>query len=136
MIDKSKRVSKERLALIQLSDAVDLLNRGNYISAITLAGAAEEILGRLCKIKKAPNALEIEFFLNSKTLKDDSYRMKRNLIRNELKHIGEKESFSIAELEKSAYLHISAAIINYKLLKNKLPNSLVIREYCKTRGLS
>ena len=45
---KSK-ILKEEAALIQLSDAINLFYQKRYLSAVTLAGAAEEILGRLAK---------------------------------------------------------------------------------------
>lgn len=135
-VRKIKYISKERLALIQLADAVDLLNKGSYISAITLAGAAEEILGWLAKSIGAPAAMEIESSMFKISGYQGNYLSGRNLIRNELKHLGEFESISIVELEEAAYLHISSAITNYKLYKGKLPNATVIRDYCKTRGIS
>jgi len=135
-MDKTKIISKERLALIQLADAVEMLNKGNYISAITLSAAAEEILGVISKQNTTANALEIESFLMRSTGVGKEYQKKRNLIRNELKHIGNVEGFSVQELEDAAYLHISAAIINYKLLKKKLPNAPVIKGYCEKRGIS
>lgn len=42
-----KTISKEHIAIIQLRDAMDLYYDKNYISAITLSVAAEEILARL-----------------------------------------------------------------------------------------
>jgi hypothetical protein len=44
-----EKISKIDIALIQLRTAVQLYNKGNYISSITLAGASEEILGQIAK---------------------------------------------------------------------------------------
>lgn len=38
------RVSKEQVAILQLCDAIELFKKERYISAITLAGASEEVL--------------------------------------------------------------------------------------------
>jgi hypothetical protein len=45
----SHSISKIDIALIQLRTAVQLYNKGNYISSLTLAGASEEILGQIVK---------------------------------------------------------------------------------------
>ena len=41
-----KRITKRRIALIQLEQSLNLLEAGDPVSALTLAGAAEEILGK------------------------------------------------------------------------------------------
>ena len=43
----SQRFTKRRIALIQLQQSLNLLEAGDPVSALTLAGAAEEILGRI-----------------------------------------------------------------------------------------
>jgi signal transduction histidine kinase len=40
------RLTKRRIALIQLRQSLNVLEHGDPVSALTLAGAAEEILGR------------------------------------------------------------------------------------------
>jgi hypothetical protein len=42
-----KSISKEHIAIIQLRDALELYYSESFVSAITLAAAAEEILGKL-----------------------------------------------------------------------------------------
>jgi hypothetical protein len=50
----SQRVTKRRIALIQLWRSIDLLeNHNDPVCALTLAGAAEEILGKMAA-KKGP----------------------------------------------------------------------------------
>jgi hypothetical protein len=47
----TQRFTKRRIALIQLERSVELLEAGDFVSALTLAGAAEEILGRIAHRK-------------------------------------------------------------------------------------
>jgi len=42
-----QRLTKRRIALIQMEQSLALLEAGDAVSALTLAGAAEEILGRV-----------------------------------------------------------------------------------------
>jgi len=46
-----QRLTKRRIALIQLEQSLRLLETGDPVSALTLAGAAEEILGRAASRK-------------------------------------------------------------------------------------
>ena len=46
-----QRLTKRRIALIQLEQSLNLLEAGDPVSALTLAGAAEEILGRMASRK-------------------------------------------------------------------------------------
>ena len=50
-------ISKIDIALIQLRTAVQLYNKRDYVSSLTLAGASEEILGQIAKNKSGTNAL-------------------------------------------------------------------------------
>ena len=55
----SQRVTKRRIALIQLWRSIDLLeNHNDPVWALTLAGAAEEILGKMAAKKGHSTALE------------------------------------------------------------------------------
>ena len=46
-----QHLTKRRIALIQLEQSLNLLDAGDPVSALTLAGAAEEILGRAASRK-------------------------------------------------------------------------------------
>lgn len=46
-----QRLTKRKIALIQLEQSLNLLEAGDPVSALTLAGAAEEILGRVASRK-------------------------------------------------------------------------------------
>lgn len=49
---------KLEVAVWQLDIAIRLFLEGDYLSSLTLAGAAEEILGRLCEREGMPIAVE------------------------------------------------------------------------------
>lgn len=98
-----KFISKIDIAIIQLRTAIQLYNKENYISAITLAGASEEVLGQIAKDKSGTNAL-----LDDKVWMDQvSNHFKkprpafkkvahlRNKIKNELKHNDKGENKEI-----------------------------------------
>lgn len=52
------RITKRRIALIQLEQALRLLREGDAVSALTLAGAAEEILGKMAVRKGSRSRVE------------------------------------------------------------------------------
>ena len=53
------KISKIDIALVHLETAIDLfLNNQNYICAATLAGAAEEILGKIVYRSKKTNSFK------------------------------------------------------------------------------
>jgi hypothetical protein len=55
----TETLSSEEVALRQLEQAISLfLDERDFVSALTLAGAAEEILGNLLKRADMPHALE------------------------------------------------------------------------------
>lgn len=59
-------LTKLEVAVRQLDAAIRLFLKGDHLSSLTLAGAAEEILGSLCKRAGHPVAIEqiLAFHLN------------------------------------------------------------------------
>lgn len=119
-----KKLTKLEIAEAQLSHAVELyLTGSNLISAITLAGAAEEILGKLVKKKSAANALEekIEklcrmFMAVFKEPSDPKeFVALQNKARDAFKHIKDGNSVEL-NLENEAVKLLNRAIKNYKKL--------------------
>lgn len=51
-------LSKLEVAVVQLGQAIRLFLEGDYLSSLTLAGAAEEILGKLSERAGMPVAVE------------------------------------------------------------------------------
>lgn len=130
-----KFITQEFVALVQLSEAVNNFYSKNYICAITLAGAAEEIFGKMSEKKGASNAFETEKFLFESFGAAD-YGKGRNRIRNELKHLTESKKVTYQDLKISALQLISAAIMNFKLINRKLPRGKIIDRFCKEFGIS
>jgi len=55
------QITKGEIAKIQLAEAINLLLAGKYLCAITLAGAAEEVLGRLLNQRGEISVVEKSF---------------------------------------------------------------------------
>jgi hypothetical protein len=95
MQELCQRVTKRRIALIQLWRSIDLLeNHGDPVCALTLAGSAEEILGKMAAKKGHSTALEDDTiwwgqmadFLKRPRPSQEKVRKALNRIRSELKH--------------------------------------------------
>ena len=113
--------TKFEIAEAQLNRALDLyMSSEDLISSITLAGAAEEILGKLVIANGGESALdekvnqlcEMHKFVFSETPAPRDYVNLRNKARNELKHIVDGEKIDL-DLEKEAVNMIRRAKANY-----------------------
>ena len=116
------------IAVKQLETAIDLfVDRGDYISAITLAGAAEEILGVLVKRSgKCPAVDELCKALISKYVPTaDSWYIRNqylNKARNSLKHANHaKEDQIEIEVEPEAISMIARSLSNLITLDRSVP---------------
>src|SRR3990172_639968 len=128
-------LTKLDAAKIQLEAAIELhLDKASYIPAITLAGAAEEILGKVLPSgqqtakQELSQALLTEYQLTiSKKELSDRYL---NKTRNELKHFGDSNVTQIdIEPEIESLGMLARALANYIMLS--LPPSPAIK-----RGLA
>jgi hypothetical protein len=118
----------ERLVLAkgQLDTALDLfLVQKNYASAITLAGAAEEIFGKSLTVCGGTSALNSSYdsmakfhtMLHGTELNKKSYVTKENLARDALKHLQNDKGPTITiNLEEAACWMIVRAIQNGRSL--------------------
>ena len=107
---------KDAIAFEQLNCAIELFLDQQFIPAITLAGASEEIYGRSVTLRGHHNALDLvkDFVLFHRHPKGKSEKQVRdscNRVRNGLKHGAEGTIVFNPELE--AFLLISRAIENY-----------------------
>ncbi len=112
-------VSKIEAAKIQLDAAIRAYHQNEDIVAITLAGASEEILGKICKARGIENAVEKIAKLEPLCQKFDSQNKcidHYNDVRNNLKHAGDgiDKDFVIADLD--AFFMIARALGNAGLL--------------------
>jgi hypothetical protein len=147
-MSERRRITKRRIAEKQLCRAVDVLVNGNDpISALTLAGAAEEILGKMVEANGKSNAFEEsaeagrqlwelvvarskgDFF---KGLVPDEKQIRQgiNFHRNEVKHNSSGKNGSVtADFAYHAEEMILRAIRNYELLYDKLPRNNLLAEW-------
>lgn len=115
------------VALAQLQRAIALFFEEDYICAITLAGAAEEILGKIARTVAGKNDLDntIEAIcaINPRRTADAGYRREylnfENRIRNALKHEHEKSTVLCGGMR--AGWMIDRAIRNYWIAYKKNP---------------
>jgi hypothetical protein len=123
----------EEIAERQLLAAIRLWHEGDYVSAITLAGAAEEILGkRLRKKGKEPSFDNIRSAIMalSKTLGDENQKTEKivadllNQTKNELKHYSGDDHLEFDLLEDSIEL-LERAITNYQMLTGIIHNEMI-----------
>ena len=123
-------VTKVEIAVKQLETAIDLfLQKQDYICAITLSGAAEEILGKLVKRTEKPSAHKalLDSLLKKYNLDitekelSDKYL---NLARNTLKHANITDEDKIElEAQTEAISLISRAINNLLMLDNSVTHN-------------
>jgi hypothetical protein len=122
------------LALAQLQTALRLyFDAGHHASVITLAGAAEEIFGKLVTASGGDNSLdsikravsEIHKKLYGEPLEDKHIRNRANAARNSLKHWDEGDTEIIKfDLEQEAHDMLHRAIDKYWLLEQKLTHEM------------
>jgi hypothetical protein len=134
----ARGLEKRDLALRQLRRAVQLFNQGDFVCAATLAGAAEEILGRIAKRRTGSNALDGHAHFWSQIAgifgKPPPERKRvvesHNRIRNELKHndSGDNE-WMTADFQFEAQHLIDRAIRNYWLAYDTAPADRIINNY-------
>lgn len=122
-----QEISKQEIAERQLVRAIELYIEGSdLVSAITLAGAAEEILGKLVKTLGKEHALQTKAEMLNKiyqhTFKEPpnskEFIFLLNKAKNELKHIGTGATLEL-DLETEAVELIERAITNYTILGGK-----------------
>ena len=118
---------KISLAVEQLETAIALfINDRNFCSALTLAGAAEEILGQALKIRGIENSLQEAF----RTYHDSDFAWihqpktwsefttgGKNRVRNAIKHARDIEDLTVsADMEDEALWMIVRATDNFQRL--------------------
>ncbi|MDO8293625.1 MAG: hypothetical protein Q7T29_12315 [Gallionella sp.] len=119
--------SRVDLAKEQLEFGLALfLDHQSFASAITLAGAAEEIFGKELLRRGSQPALEWKFdhmkvshkLLHRKELQPKVFIAEENCIRNALKHFGENDTTTLtANLEDAACWMLVRACENSKRLE-------------------
>lgn len=136
-------IEKSKIAVVQLRRAIQLYNAGDFISSLTLAGAANEIFAQFATHRQGYNTLDgdksfwdsfAQMTGKNKPSKDKIKHV-NNRIKNALKHHDKFEDEIIkADFEFEAQSHIDYAIRNYwiafdKPLKDRIVNNYVRNEW-------
>lgn len=118
--------NKIALAAEQLDVAIQLfLDERSDVSALTLAGAAEEILGNAAKLAGGENALQraykvsalTHYYLHDKELKWPDFADGENCARNAAKHLQSNRDTQITvDLRRAAMEMIVRACANFDQL--------------------
>jgi hypothetical protein len=133
-----QNIKKSEIALIQLRRAIQLFNCMDFISSLTLAGAANEILGVIAKNKYGYNSLDndkwfidgiAEYYKVDKPNKEKVLKV-NNRIKNILKHHNSADDDIVeADFKFEAQCHIDSAIRNYWIAFDVPPKDKIINNY-------
>jgi hypothetical protein len=111
------KLHKIEIAKRQLHSAIDLyFAGGDYLSVITLAGAAEEIFGNLLRRQSKIALLDhaVVFEAEQGGIRDFKTLAKQlNNVRNALKHANEEQEDEIRVEHSDAIIMLGRAIVNY-----------------------
>jgi hypothetical protein len=130
-------MKKREIALTQLRAAIKCYVNEDYVSMLTLAAAAEEILGKIAKKRKGDNALESELdftreiYAFVKVVPPDNKALinRINRVKNEVKHNDEGEDgWVTADFRYEAENYFLKAIKNYYHAYDEMPTD---REICQ-----
>ena len=121
------------LATKQLDDAISLFLKRHFVSALTLAGAAEDILASALSHRGQQNSLDSKYEVLEPIL-TMQHQTKEDFIRDEnraliaVTHMESASDTSVTlDLEEAAYSTIVRACHNYDLLD--LPPTAKIRRF-------
>jgi hypothetical protein len=137
-------LSKRRICLIQLEQGLRLLAEGDCVSALTLAGAAEEILGCMAKRKgHEPRVFSEADYLASMADLFDKPRPPRKQVvaslnkrRNELKHQNDGRNVRVtADWQFEAESMLLRCMFNYHNAFGCLPGSKALRSWFENMTL-
>lgn len=126
-------LSAKEISEQQLEMAIQLWHAKQYVSAITLAGAAEEILGkrlRRCGMEPSFDNIKASIIQISRLLGDEDLKSEKtvadllNQTKNELKHYAGDETLSFNLIEDSVEL-LERAIANYQMLTGTVTDSMI-----------
>ena len=127
------KLHKLEIARLQLETAIDLfLEQDNFLSALTLAGASEEILGKLLERDDKDFILKrLHSYFNEYSEEDIKWRefsKLANLARNSLKHATLEEEDNIEIFRWETIQMIMRAMINYKEMEGDFSEKMKIMD--------
>ena len=115
------KLNKIEIARTQIETAIDLfLSNRDFLSALTLAGAAEDILGKLLERDGKKSMLENLYGWFQETTQEKigfgEFAKKANFTRNTLKHASVANEDEIEVFRWETVQMIMRALFNYKQL--------------------
>jgi protoporphyrinogen oxidase len=128
-------MEKTEIAIKQLRASAKLYKAGDYISSLTLAGAAEEILGKIAENRTGTNEMKKEIIylkgiyqsFNKEIPDDKILKARINKSKNEVKHNDSREnSWVDGDFENETVLLFVKSVKNYFNAYNKMPNDRII----------
>jgi hypothetical protein len=131
-------IPKIQIAIIQLRSAVQLYNKGDFISSLTLAGAAEEILGQIAEHRSGVNALiedkiwtdQIADYFKKPRPSLSKVARSRNKGKNEIKHNNDRNDSAVQfDFRFEAETFILGAIRNYEIITGNMPKDRIIKAF-------
>lgn len=128
------QISKIDIAKRQLETAIDLyFSDGDYLAVITLAGAAEEILGKLLQ-RRGDRAMIDDLVELDRELTGgrpfEEIRKEANGARNSLKHANDPNEDQVNIEPGEATAMLARAIVNYAwLAKSATPSMLRLYDH-------
>ncbi len=131
-------INKSRIAIIQLRRAIQLYNKRDFICAITLAGAADDILGDFALHRQGYNTLdndkwfwdEIAQDFNKDKPSKGKIKKVNNKVKNHLKHHDNSDDIIVsADFEFEAQCKIDSAIKNYWIAFDTFSRDRIIKNY-------
>lgn len=135
----NKNISIVRIALIQLYSALQHYYDHDYISAITLGGAAEEILGSIAEKRQGYNNFlvnkeydkSVAHYFKAATPSDGKLKGLANKIRNQIKHndSGLNVRVNVSGFKFVAEDHIIGALKNYLIIYKNPPRGALIKRF-------
>lgn len=125
------KLHKTEIAKRQIDTAIDLFLEGkDFVSALTLAGAGEEITGKLLERNGAKKMLEKlhAWYVETMGSKIEygEFARKTNVARNTLKHANNPEEDEIEIQRWEAVQMIMRAMTNYKELAGESSDKMKI----------
>ena len=124
------KLHKKEIAKRQMETAIDLfLKGGDYLSVVTLAGASEEILGKLLGRHSKKNMVECLKELDKRLSGGREFKvvnLEINGFRNSLKHANDEaeDEIDVAEGQEHAIAIIARSLYNYYSLEGKLSDKM------------
>ncbi|MBL9197439.1 hypothetical protein VB151_04060 [Xanthomonas fragariae] len=129
LYSKAMNLSKSDIAKRQIETACEIfLNEGDFLAIVTLAGAAEEILGNLLKRAGKANSMEDIVALDQRLSGGLPFKdviAEVNAARNALKHARDASEDTVQVRPEDAHAMLSRAISNYVSLTEDISESML-----------